>query len=160
LLSSVILWFWDICKKKSYKCDNSNRFLSVTLYDDFAEQETLSYHRLLSCPLRPLGSAFLTFSRSKYSLGLSFTAPLCSSSKCLFVICCWKSAFSIWKTDYEWEFIIYKSVGCTKVNCLKVEDGPYIPWVSIYVSTHFHDYTFKLSCSCPVAVVWSTFNWK
>jgi hypothetical protein len=28
--------------------------------------------------------------------------------------------FSVWKTDYEWEFIMYESVGCMKVKCPKV----------------------------------------
>jgi hypothetical protein len=35
----------------------------------------------------------------KYSLGLSFRAPLCDSLKCLFISCVQVFKFSVWKTD-------------------------------------------------------------
>ena len=85
---------------------------------------------------------------SKYISGLNFTAPLCDSSKCLFVDCGRKSEFGVWKTEKGWECITYQSTGWTKAERLKIEDGLCSPSVhSLTVAFIEGSYMFQLNLS-------------
>jgi hypothetical protein len=66
---------------------------------------------------------------TKYSMGLSFTVPLCNTSKRLFVGCVQKYEFGMWKTDWGWEFIMHKSVGCKR--WMSKRRGPPVSWTGV-----------------------------
>ena len=93
---------------------------------------------------------FWHFVDTKYSLRLSFRALLCNSLKCLFASGVQKSEFGARETGYGWEFIMYKSVCCKKVeDCLYFTQTVYYKWqhklqIETIVQTTLHNKSIGL----------------